>query len=279
MSGFEKFERLASYASPPKTKRKRSTSRARSKNSSTSTAERKPKVQKNSNKSNATLLPLKQPDTTTVDASLITRSTSGLSRTNLEPKYDSPEKSILNNISCNEDEFNVPVGTSSKAQYSPQIDEGDSEPFQFTPDEMKLEKRPHSINARLLNLIQSSPSNLRYVKPGGFTDKFRNLLKAKKMDSVKAYGTSKNDQINLNERRIKVISIALTSSEIIAKFQFFDDAVENLIDDGKENFMSLSSEIYGEIMKIHQKFIVKIEHTQEAEQNILWNCVSHLRAF
>jgi hypothetical protein len=274
MSGFEKFNMLASYASPPKAKRKRSTSKARSKNSS----ERNPKVQKSANH-NTTLLPLKQHNTTQIDANLVTRSINALSRTNLEQKYDSPEKAILNNISCDEHAFNHPA-TSNRAQYSPNIDEDDSEPFQFTPDEEKLEKRPQSINARLLNLIQSfkSPSHMRYAKPGGVTEKFRTLLDKKKMENVKILGTTQNGQIESNERKIRITSLSFSTYEVIAKFEFLDDA-ENPLDDGKENFISLNKQIYGEVLKRHQKFIARIEYSLEAEKNVWMSYASHLRAF
>lgn len=278
MSGFDKFEILASYASPPKAKRKRSTSKARSKNSS----ERNAKVQKSSHNNftfsslNSLKTPVSSKSNSIKDPNLITRSTTALSRTNLEHKYDSPDKSILDNISCDEHQFNLPA----KSNYSSQIyDDDDSEPFEFTPEDKKQEKRPQTINSRLLNMIQTckSPSNNRFAKQGGITEKFRTLLEKKKMDNLRILGTTATGKYNVNERRIKIKSISFSNNEVIAKFQFLD-LVENPVEDGKEHFVSLKKEIYGEILKIHQKFIVVIEHSLETEGNVQMHYVNHLRA-
>lgn len=274
MSGFEKFDMLASFASPQKTKRKRSS--VKSKNSS----EKPNKILKSSN-NNISLLPLKTQDTGTsskaLDVSLVTRSTTALSRTNLEQKYDSPEKSMINNLSCNEDQFIFPR-TSTKA-YSPQIDDDDdSEPFQFTQEEIKIQKLPQSLNTRLLNRIQAfkSPSNSRPVQYGGMTEKFRSLIAKIKADNVKQLECSRYDEIKVNERKIRIISIAIRSNQVMCKFEFLDNDDNPM--NGHENFMYLNSKIYGEILKSYQKFIVRVEHTVEIDENVSMHYCSHLRA-
>ena len=103
MSDFDRFKFLELFASPQKTKRKRSTSRNRSKNSS---ERRKPtKIQRNEDSENVLKTVAKLETKSTIGAPSLALK-KRLSRTNLEEKYDSPDKSsIVQNISCGEENF------------------------------------------------------------------------------------------------------------------------------------------------------------------------------
>lgn len=273
MSGFDRFNHLTSFASPPKSRKRKSSTR------STNSSERKAKKLQKEKTCNMTLMPLKHktPDKKT-DSLVVTRSTIALSRTNLEQKYDSPEKSeALKCLSCHEEDFVHPPRETSM-----NIDE-DSEPIlAFTQEEKRLEKLPQTFNTQLLNAIQSykPPSYKRHVPFGGFADKFRRLLGIKKAENVKILSTTKLGQILENEQRIKVTKIITSgsrSNQTVAKFQFIDDSGEPR-EEENENLMSMSTKVYGEILKSHRNFIVRIKHSMVTD-NVVLHHVSHLRAF
>lgn len=279
MSGFDKFDYLASLKSPPNQRRKRSLSKTRSKNSS---EKRRPKkIQKNEsiNKNSGNkLLPLKVK--TPVGKSPDTRPVTTLSRTNLEEKYDSSDDEIQNisSISCTELDFNKPPMTKKEA--SPGMSDSDNL-LDFTPEKNRQDENVHkTLNTRLLSLVSfRSPTTCsKSVRPGGLADKLHKILDQRRAENVKILQSIRPVPVGANEKKIIVIStLSIAADTVMVKFKFMDTA-GNSIEDGKENFMSLSSKIYEDLLQSHKQFIVKVEHTVETDAKTFMHYVSHLRA-
>lgn len=295
MSDFDRFKFLELFASPQKGKRKRSTSRNRSKNSS---ERRKPtKIQKNEESENVlkTSAKLETKVTETTPSSDLKKQ---LSRTNLEQKYDSPDKSLVHNISCDEDNFiyqPAPKKESTANQffganyaqnaanlkldrYSPDIYCSEPTPFDFPSEEEVLKQLPQTLNSRLESLISSFKSPARKPpKPNGCIEKFTTIMKKRKKDSLKGY----KDGIELKEgeKKIKLISIVPTSkTHYLIKFTFLDE-MEQVIEDGNENLASLRVLVHGQIIKQYSQFIVRISHSIEFKKSKIMHDIEHMRAF
>lgn len=300
MSDFDRFKFLELFASPPKAKRKRSSS----KSSKTSSEKQKQaaKIQKKEESEIFldTIAKLeKQPTMVGTSSSALKKQ---LSRTNLEQKYDSPDKSVIQNISCDEDKFIYqPAGSCKKesiakqffggnyaqnaanlkvVKHEPKILYSDPDIFEFPSEAEVLRNLPKTLNSRLENLISSFKSPTRKVaKPGGFVEKFRGVINKRKKDSLKGFNTLTYKELKEGEQKIKVISIALTSkSQYLIKFTFLDES-EGEIMDGKENLASLRVSLYGEILKSYGQFIVRIAHSVEFKEATIMHDIEHMRAF
>lgn len=299
MSDFDRFKFLELFASPPKAKRKRSSSKSRSKTSSEKQRQ-SAKIQKKEESETFlnTIAKLeKQPTMVGTSSSALKKQ---LSRTNLEQKYDSPDKSVIQNISCDEDKFIYQPAAKKESiakqffggnyaqnaanlkvvKHEPQILYSDPIIFEFPSEAEVLRNLPKTLNSRLENLISSFKSPTRkVVKPGGFVERFRGVINKRKKDSLKGFNTLTYKELKEGEQKIKVISIALTSkSQYLIKFTFLDES-EGAVMDGKENLASLRVSLYGEILKSYGQFIVRIAHSIEFKEATIMHDIEHMRAF
>lgn len=295
-STFDRFKFLEMFVSPTRGKRKRSKSGSRSKENSNE--RNKPvKIQKNKVTVNVlkttAKLELKPPKTETTPGTL----KKTLSRTNLEQKYDSPDKSFVQNISCDENSFvyrpikkEVPGSKYVNEQFYQGVKRlnvtGNLEVMDIDlspPRSLKEKKAPLpqtiKLNYRLKETINTFKSPKRKVpKENGFLDKFQALIKKRTSESLQALAIT-NTNLKEDEQKIKVTSIALISTtHYLVKFNFVNESNE-ITDDGKEHLASLSLQIYGQLLNTANQFIVKIAHSIDIKNNAVMHDILHLRVF
>lgn len=275
MSGLDKFKELDAIPLPKTKKRQRSASKG------SGNKQKKNKVKEDKN--NNSFLPISSKSK--VQASVtkpVAKKSPQLSRTNLELKYDSPDKSLLKNISITDEtkfehpveEKKVPVG-----KFSPTIDP-DSDDFALLNRDVGSVEGPEMLNTKILNTIQSytSPSDKRYAPAGSLSCDMKQLLDENKAETVNYLQKSLKGEAIENERKIQVKTVtAVSDTELLVDFKFVGDSGE-LIDDGKENVMSLCARFYEEILLKTQNLIIKSSHSIELKDNVVMHFISHLRA-